>query len=890
MMRKLTLVAAIAAALSPLNLYALGLGGISTHSTLNQPLKADINLVSANDLDVEDIRVELASSEAFEKAGIDRPFILSGLRFNPAIASSGNYVISVTSRDAIREPFLNFLIEVNWPNGRLLREYTILLDPPVTLERRPAAIEAPKVSTAPAQQVQVKPANTVPVQRQPVPVAAPTQATGGREYGPVRSGETLWQIAKQMQAEGETTEQVVMALHRHNPDAFIRNNVNGLKKGKILRLPEGADVTSLSPREARQEFIQQTKEWSAPKEKPEPRESTPKEAVAKATETGKGADRLELVTAKPDKAEQPGGGGGSTAEGKDQTQLEQELLLLREENETSKLNNQALKRQIEELEGQIKDMQRLVTLKSDQLAEIHAAQQIAQENEDKLAEDATQQSSEAASDTQVEKPVEAAPAETPTISETTNQTVAEQPPPPQPAEPPAVKAKQGVMEKLLANPLLLGIIGAVGVLLGGLAWLVLRRRREGQDEFAESILITPSEKLKAASEKAKAKVASEDERIDETSFMTDFSPSDIDALQDDVGEVDPLSEADVYIAYGRYQQAEDMLRQAIDKAPERQELKHKLLEIYHAAKNAPAFFALASALHASGLEKSKPSVWASVVSMGRDLDPTHELIANAGSLADDDHMFGFTDDLSEFDLNLSSDIATDSIMNNLDATESEGRTEKVADEDALSFDLDELGDPFVDTETPPAPLELDEVEPITLVDSGKDEDEVYSIEGMDNDSFEVDLDDMETTLAKGSALHGDTAMDSLAVSSLDDELELPTELDEDVGDEAVGVLGLEESESLENLDLESLEKELEILSGDLAGKQTISDEAEDTSDSVLAGDDDNLDEVSTKLELARAYVDMGDTEGSESILLEVMDEGNAEQKSQAKKLLDNLKK
>ena len=142
MIRKLSLAVAVATALSPMGAWALGLGEIHPHSALNQSFNADIDLLSVDQQEVQDVRVELASQDAFDKAGIERPFYLSGLKFKPMLTSSGKPVIEITSDDPIREPFLNFLLEVNWPKGRLVREYTVLLDPPVTLNRAPQPVAA----------------------------------------------------------------------------------------------------------------------------------------------------------------------------------------------------------------------------------------------------------------------------------------------------------------------------------------------------------------------------------------------------------------------------------------------------------------------------------------------------------------------------------------------------------------------------------------------------------------------------------------------------------------------------------------------------------------------------------------------------------------------------
>ncbi|MCW8847684.1 MAG: pilus assembly protein FimV, partial [Sedimenticola sp.] len=130
MVRKLSLAMALVLGVSPLSSLAVGLGDIQLKSALNQYLDAEINLLSVDKDEISDIKVTLASPEAFRRSGIERPFILSKLRFQADETKDGKTIIRVSSRDPIREPFLNFLIEVNWPKGKLLREYTVLLDPP----------------------------------------------------------------------------------------------------------------------------------------------------------------------------------------------------------------------------------------------------------------------------------------------------------------------------------------------------------------------------------------------------------------------------------------------------------------------------------------------------------------------------------------------------------------------------------------------------------------------------------------------------------------------------------------------------------------------------------------------------------------------------------------
>ncbi|MDJ0806984.1 MAG: FimV/HubP family polar landmark protein [Gammaproteobacteria bacterium] len=932
MIRKLSLAVAVAAALSPLGVSALGLGDIQTQSALNQRFKAEIDLLSVTRDELQDVRVGLASPEAFANAGVDRPFLLSDLRFTPSLTPDGRMVIAVNSQDPIREPFLNFLIEVNWPKGRLLREYTVLLDPPVTLDRRPAPIQAARVAALPSRQVTTAQTTNSAVLAGSYPVAV-SQPQGGREYGPVRTNDNLWQIAQSMRLQGETVEQVMMALQQYNPDAFIRNNVNGLKAGKILRIPEDADVTAMSHRDARREFLAQTREWRERRTQSAGLESVapqPASQQAAPTEVVEAKDRLELVSAKSDASEIPETGGGRAEDAAKISRLEQEVMLVREENESARQENEVLQSRIRELEDQISDIQRLLTLRSDELTELQATQQLVEEKTEALEAVQEKMPDVVATEPQpVEQPpAEAEPpetgadviqevdiesivteamreaqpgaempvAETAPIAATEPSATVEPgtaPVTPAPAEssPPepvtAEKPKaQGFLDNLTGNSTLLGVIGAVVVLLFSLLWMIIRRRKEAEAEFAESILVSPEGVSETGA--AEGVGGSVNEPSEETSFMSDFSPSDIDALQDETGEVDPVSEADVYIAYGRYQQAEELIKQAIERFPEREELKHKLLEIYYSAKNTTEYNRLAAELHQAGLEKEKPDVWAKIAGMGKELDPGNVLFAAAAGAAAgvalDAMDGGEADDL---DLALNSDL----LGNDAKGDEPSPASDVDLDSENLSglSNLDEM-----DSESLESSLSLDS-EFLNNLEAEQAEDAAATTDG---DALDVDLDDLEDS----KTTIGQTEDDGLDLSSTLDDLDELSGLDllesEDSGVDAAAdanVIGLEDSDSLDDLDLESLEKELEMLSGDLdddAAEEAVADELGLSDETAAEGDDvldlDSTDEVTTKLDLARAYVDMGDAEGAKNILEEVVTEGSDEQKQQAEEMLQSL--
>jgi len=221
--------------LAPLGAWSLGLGDIELRSALNQPFEADILLVSATSDELEELRATLAAPETFERYGLDRPFFLTGFQFEVARDNMGRDIIHVTSQDSITEPSVRILVEAAWSRGRLLRGYTLLLDPPDSL---PTTQTTPQPQTAPR------------------PAAAEDLGT----YGPVSRGETLWGITERFLHASVTMNQMMVVMYEANPEAF-NGNMNILLQGASVRIPDIAEVRQLSASEATQEAIRQTAEW-----------------------------------------------------------------------------------------------------------------------------------------------------------------------------------------------------------------------------------------------------------------------------------------------------------------------------------------------------------------------------------------------------------------------------------------------------------------------------------------------------------------------------------------------------------------------------------------------------------------------------------------------------
>ena len=247
---------------------ALGLGEIHLNSALNEPLRAQIDLVAAAPEELTALRASMASADAFTRYGIDRPSFISTFAFKVTKSKDGRDVLDVTSPGAISEPFVTFLVEVNWARGRLMREYTVLLDPPTYTPGETAGSAAPVTgaSGTPAPPNPDQQAPSMPADAQSSPVSPrrssanpPTSAPAG-SYRTV-SGDTLMRIARRAQGGGTAqVDQTMMAIYKANPEAFD-GNINILRRGTILRLPGADEIAALNQREAIDEVARQMSAW-----------------------------------------------------------------------------------------------------------------------------------------------------------------------------------------------------------------------------------------------------------------------------------------------------------------------------------------------------------------------------------------------------------------------------------------------------------------------------------------------------------------------------------------------------------------------------------------------------------------------------------------------------
>jgi len=617
MVRILSRLVALLALNCSMGAFALGLGDIDLHSALNQPVNADIELLSVRPDDADSIKVILGSAADFERAGLERPYLLNQLRFMVVAKGKGHYRIHVSSEQAIREPFLDFLVQVTWRGGQLLREYTVLLDPPVLMPApvqvitapvtkavtpEPAAVAAPAVPapTPSSTPLAAAPPAPTPAKSEAPPAAAPQPSAAeshiGNEYGPIRPNQTLWGIASRARPNRSVSvDQMMQAILQANPDAFINNNINNLKAGQILRIPTASEVGAINAANARAASLQQNEDWrnkrttpsapapvpapaQAPAPIPEPAVQTAPKAAPEAAQKPPAAPKSPAAAQPPQTEAQlkvlapksPGTAGtgtstaaAGTAPSAAATDIHKELALTTEAVETQRQETEDLRARLTDLEQQITTMQKMMTIKDEQLAALQT------------------------------------------------------------------NSAAGATAGALSNPATLAMIGIVAVVLAALLWLAMRRRQLDVPSMQREIRVEPRQspahvpepaaRVATPAVAAGAVTAAAVRAANKSAEPISTAPQPVvKPVAEPYPESDPLSEADIYLAYGRYQQAEDLIKEAMhhDHNPE---LLLKLLEIYYAAKNATGFEDSARDLrHDVG---AGHELWQRALLMGRELCP-----------------------------------------------------------------------------------------------------------------------------------------------------------------------------------------------------------------------------------------------------------------------------
>jgi pilus assembly protein FimV len=941
----------LAALTLPTSVLALGLGEIEVSSFLNQSLKAEIEVISARTGEIDDLLVSLASRDAFTRAGLSRPRYLTELRFAVNKNEAGDSaIISVTTKNAVKEPFLNFLIEADWAKGRVLREFTVLLDPPFYAESvatPSASTESNQNNSAASESVGSAPVSDnssvdLNVGTQPIAQSEndysneeTAQSNGSQSSSDqgqsdsidgsidVYKGDTLWGIASRYQDGEHSMGQIMLAIQRSNPDAFGRQNINNLKVGSVIRAPSAYELDQLSKQEAYVQVLDQNGLWDDYVTRVSG-QSTTGIAAEGSSGGGSGGDsssELSLVT--------PGDGNSGDAAGSNESanSLKAKLAMTEEELEASRIENQDLESRIAELEARLsktEELQKMVQIEDNSLAQMQADQaeqnetavepevasieeatlavseEMATVDEGALLEKLLAEESAATQQQENDVLVDDALVDDDKGSDSTGVTVTPPVPvivsTPTPRQtsildgilPPDIAGLLPPVMSMLGDPILLGAVGGVILLLLILFFVKRRKQSKGDEPLLsaeydidldeddltpihlaetsndddtninvpnEEDLIGKLDSVPAAEEDyeddpfSRTAIISQQDMA-ETSAQASAEGANAEAApaeeQDDV-----LNEIDVYLAYGLYDNAEDLLNESIQNHPERADYRSKLLDTYFATKAQDKFIKEAENLKSMGEPGNK--YWDRVQVMGYELAPDNALFSGGKdsdlsaadleiakpqeadfdlgadeddtnfssadfNLGEDDSEFGATQAQLSGDISseiaetselpsLSDDIPDFSFDEDSDNTEIRGEElpeimeelpEEIADLD-FSFGDDEDskdenasdGGPVSEVESSDVEMDFDLADELDLGDDDEDIDDGLSFDLGDD---EVDLDSSEIDLSSV----GDNELD---IGELDDLISDNNDLDSNDLDDIVDLdFDLDSSEEIEDFE------------------------------------------------------------------------------------------
>jgi len=751
----LAIAAAVLLSVSASDANALALGRITVQSALGEPLRADIDIPEISAEELSSLRATIASPEAFRAAGFEFNPALTGITITLQRRPDGRHFLHLTSQRAVNDPFIDLILEANWASGRIVRDYTMLLDPPslrpsappVAAQVTPRPSAPPATSTAPTQRAAPPPA--APVQAAPPQAAAPRIAapttpapTGEGKQVTVKPGDTAGKIAAANKSANVSLDQMLVALLRANPEAFIGGNVNRLKAGVVVEVPSAEEAGLVPSGEARQTLVVQSRDFNEFRRRLA--EGLPTTRIGTSDRQASGKVQAQVEEKKP------------TAAAPDKLTLSKGAVQGKAAEDKIARDRAArdAATRVAELNKNISELNRLSTATgpagSASAAKPGVAVPLGAASVPKTAPAAPATAASvpkpaavvpppvvavasapkapapapavpvasAPAPVSAPPPVSAPAAVTPASAPVTPtaaaasaaapvaptasavvpaagasapQAAASQPPAavvaPAPAasKPKVVAApppppETSLVDDLLENPIVPATIGGILALLLGFGFYRAQQRKKStqvDSSFLESRLQPDS-----------FFGASGGQRIDtnegsQTGSSMVYSPSQLDAA----GDVDPVAEADVYLAYGRDLQAEEILKEAMRTTPQRVAVHSKLLEIYSKRRDAKAFELVAT--EAYGLTRGEGPDWERICELGQELDPSNPLYRPGGQPAQGAAIGGATAPLGTFGSTTSSQATQ--------ATQAAAPTAPVD----LDLDLDfSLGD---DTPAPPPP-------------------------------------------------------------------------------------------------------------------------------------------------------------------------------------------
>ncbi|MBI5005707.1 MAG: hypothetical protein HZB95_01145 [Nitrosomonadales bacterium] len=861
---------------------AAGLGGINVTSSLGQPLKAEIELVSVDKAEKSTLTARLASADSFKNAGLDYPYTLPKLKFQIENRDNGESYVKLTSAQPVNEPFVTLLVELVWSSGKLLREYTFLLDPvdyqpeqpkaeevkpiepvlaapvaavepvpapvavtpavetPAAAETMPAAAAVAESAVAAAAPEQTTPAEQAPAEQASMQESAPVETTSLAqdalskeeaiaEAAPqmtsepivVKRGDTLSKIAARIKPADVSLERMLVALYRENAGTFDAHNMNRIRAGKILNVPQGEALQMLPQADAEEEIRAQAADWNVYRQKLAAARTVAEERADKQEAAGKisaavtdkaAADKEPAKEVlKLSKGEAPNdkavGGGKTTA---------QEKAIAKEEEAIAK--NKALKEAEQRtaiLEKNVKDMQRLAELKKEAAASAPSG-----------AVTLAASAPAAASSVAAVKPKAAEPK------------VVEQP---------------SLADQLLGDPIYLAGGAVVLILLGGAGFMVARRNKLGGGKKEEKAK-KPAEDEGSSTGRIAAPVAPSPETGD---FTQAAAAPAAPAAGSDAEEVDPIGEADLFLTFGRDAQAEEVLKEALKKNPNNIPVKLKLLSIYVTRKDTNSFFGYAQEIKESGDE----TAWEQAAAMGRELEPSNPFYGGSGAAPDTTGNRSAQSAAPAVDFDLGFGASTPAPAGF--SSQSTVVMENSSQEKTTTLTAEDLRAAVQST---PMDFDITGTNP-GVVGAGAASDET-AVLSMDDLVFDVTATHPKVPVVEAAkaAPAAAPADDGGMAFTLDFPMEIQTETSATAKSPA----------SVPDIGLGAISLDLDNLGAPAGAAGSADSKGE------------QWHEVATKLDLAKAYQEMGDAAGAREILEEVLRDGDEQQKETAQTLLQQL--
>jgi pilus assembly protein FimV len=643
---------------------AVALGAITVRSALGEPLRADIEVPQISSEEAATFQAAIASRQDFTAAGVEYSSALAGAKVTLQRRPNGQAYLRLISDKPVNEPFIGVVIEANWANGRIVRDYTMLVDPPGRAAPAPvtvnesqmnaprAASQAPRAPVvAPVQRAEPAAANAAPAtpaarpstRRRPAPAAAPAAASGNQVT--VQRGDTAYGIVSAQRPDGVSLDQMLIALLRANPQAFIKGNVNLMRAGAVLNMPTAEQASAVSRKEARRAVLAQSRNFNAYRRGLAQNVRTTESASSGTRASGTVTPQVRDGAATPpsqDRLILPPTGSVSGSEAKvatDRQAKEQkdrvaeldrtakELEALQKAASAPGLNVPAGAKPAATAPAATPSapvgsapapvasnpasatpatVAPAVTPPSAPASTISAAPAIAAA----ASEAASQIGGASAPASSTESAPVIVPA--PVVKKPTR--VAPPPPPPEPS----------FFESLMENPIVPGGIAALVAAIGGLLFYRSRQRKQQaaslDSSFIESRLQPDSFFGASGGQRVNTR-----EGANSGSSSMAYSPSQLDAA----GDVDPVAEADVYLAYGRDMQAEEILKEALSTHPGRVGVHRKLAEIYAKRRDPRALEAVAVEAHE--ITHGSGPDWEAIAALGSELDPANQLYKPGGA-------------------------------------------------------------------------------------------------------------------------------------------------------------------------------------------------------------------------------------------------------------------